>query len=108
MRPFTVGDLAVGTRVLYNGPEESGDVLDERRRAEGRVLIEHHPGTIRVAAEPQHVLVDFLGLEDEPVSWAVGFGYDETTGLYPGLLIPDDADWEAAVRSGWWRTERCG
>lgn len=66
----------------------------------------HHPGVIREAQNRQHVLVSFRGLEEEPVSWGVGFGHDESSGIYPALLLPDSEEWERASHAGWWsRTE---
>ena len=101
MRPLTVDDLRVGLRVLFAGEEDSGDVLDHSRRAAGHILMNHHPGVIHAVTDPHHVQVDFVGLEDEPVSFGVGFGYDQETGAYPGLLVPDDLEWDRALTAGW-------
>ena len=102
MRPLTVEEVTVGMRVLFAGGADAGDVLDERKRAAGHILVEHHPGVIRELLGTQHVLVDFVGLEDEPVSFGVGFGYDEETGIYPGLLVPGESEWQDMISAGWW------
>jgi hypothetical protein len=102
MRSLSADDLSVGLRVLYAGPMSSDDVLDPDRRRMGHVLMPHHPGLVREAESEHHVVVAFRGLEDEPISWGVGFGCGEQTGVYPGLLLPDADEWERAVAGGWW------
>jgi len=102
MRHLMVSDVSVGVGVLYAGPGDDADVLDPARRAAGHILKELHPGVIHDATDRQHLIVRFFGLEDEPISWAVGFGHDVVTGDYPGLLIPDQRTWEDAKLAGWW------
>jgi hypothetical protein len=102
MRSLSINDLSVGLSVLYAGGQDEGDVLDPERRRLGHVLMPHHPGVIREVQNRHHIQVSFRGLEEEPVSWGVGFGYDESTGIYPGLLVPDANEWERASHAGWW------
>src|SRR6476661_8227271 len=102
MRRLSADELSVGLPVLYAGAKSSDDILDPERRRVGHVLMPGHPGTIREIENVHHVVVAFLGLETEPISWGVGFGCDERTGIYPGLLIPEPDEWERAVSDGWW------
>ena len=104
MRNLTADDVQIGLRVLHAGTADGGDVLDPARRTAGHVLGERHPGVVLEILGRQHVIVRFVGLEDEPISWAVGFGYDPATGVYPGLLLPQAGEWDAALASGWWRS----
>lgn len=102
MRHLTTQDVTAGLRVIYLGSASAGDVLDGELRASGRILMPGHPGTIREILGLQHVIVQFVGLEAEPVSWAVGFGCDELSGVYPSLGFPTDQEWDVAITSGWW------
>jgi hypothetical protein len=80
----TIADLRDGLLVEYLGSEpDRGDVLGERLRAVGMALYPGHPGRVSDATM-QHVRVAWVGLEDEPVSYAVGFSCDES-GRYAGL-----------------------
>lgn len=106
MRSLSVNDLLVGRHVLYAGGQHEGDVLDPGTSPPGQVLMPHHPGVLHEVQNRHHILVSFRGLEDEPASWGGGFGYDESTGIYPGLLVPDADEWEQVSHAGWWsRTE---
>ncbi|MBO1756356.1 hypothetical protein [Allobranchiibius sp. CTAmp26] len=94
-----------GKRVLSAGLDpDAGDVLTPAFRARNHVLMPHHPGRINSFVGPglNHCLVDFVGLEQEPVSFAVGFDHDEN-GFYRGLLDPTDEEWQAAMSAGWWQ-----
>ena len=86
-RHVTVADLAPGLAVEYLGDApDRGDVLDEHLTAIGMALFPGHPGKIW-GPTAQHVQVTWVGLEDEPASFAVGFSsedlHDRST--YPGL-----------------------
>ena len=90
---MTVADLRVGLAVEYLGdkPDAVG-VLDDHLRAIGMALYSGHPGRIW-RANVQHVQVTWVGLEQEPVSYAVGFSSRDLSAQsgYPGLgLLADD------------------
>jgi hypothetical protein len=99
MRALTTEEAAPRRRVIYVGraaePSTTGvDLLD------GRVLAEHHPGTIDHVSDDGQVYVRFVGLEDEPLSdstWVPG-----ASGRYPALVLVDPEEWEAAVVSSSW------
>ena len=59
-----------GTPVAYRGQDTDRDILNPAARP--ALLFHGHPGRI---TDPtlQHVQVDWVGLEDEPASFAVGF-----------------------------------
>lgn len=64
-----------------------------------------HPGVVTSIDPLTHVLVAWLGLESEPVSWGVGHNPDNM-GRYPHLGLVADDEWEAAARHGWWAERR--
>lgn len=70
-------------------------------RQAGRGLETGHPGTIH-AIIPMHLQVQWLGLEEEPESW--GVGYDEIDGIYPTLHAATPGEWDYATRTGWWHS----
>ncbi|XAS78079.1 hypothetical protein V3G39_08610 [Dermatophilaceae bacterium Sec6.4] len=62
-----------------------------------------HPGVINSFVGPglNHCLVDFFGLEEEPISFAVGHDHDQD-GFYWGLIDPTEDEWKIAAATGWW------
>ena len=101
MRPLTTTD-PVGALVLYTGRPDAVLVTQPDAVDAGRVLGEHHPGTVTDVDPVEGVCVSFLGLEDEPVCHA-RFAPDER-GHIPGLVHVSGAEWEAARTTGWWST----
>lgn len=91
----------VGARVLYAGAPSAIDV-SPAYASEGKILETGHPGVITAIHGPGkwHVVVEFLGLEDQSIS--LGTGFDPSGGQYRGLAAPTDAEWNAALRAGWW------
>src|SRR5450432_325489 len=86
-----VKDLRVGLPVEYLGKPDPDVVLSDRLRAIGLVLYCGHPGRVWSTLH-QHVQVTWVGLEDEPATYAVGFSVpDEEDTFYPGLgLLTED------------------
>jgi hypothetical protein len=68
----SVEDLRVGLPVEYLGDANPDVVLSEPLRAVGLVLYYGHPGRVW-STTLQHVQVSWVGLEDEPATYAVGF-----------------------------------
>ena len=89
MRPVKASDMCVGLRVAANFC--GSDIpVEERTKADGTSLpfMRGHRGIVKDCSMLDHVLVDWVGLEDAPISFGVGFGvndYEE----YPGLLQVD-------------------
>jgi hypothetical protein len=81
----TVADLRVGLPVEYLGDADANVVLSESLRAAGMVLYSGHPGRVRDITV-QHVQVTWVGLEDEPASYAVGFSVNSPNDLTYGAL----------------------
>ena len=71
-RYVTVRDLRVGLPVEYLGDANPEVVLSDSLRAIGLVLYSGHPGRVW-STTLQHVQVTWVGLEDEPATYAVGF-----------------------------------
>jgi hypothetical protein len=67
-----VKDLRVGLPVEYLGKPDPDVVLSDQLRAVGLVLYCGHPGRVW-STTLQHVQVTWVGLEDEPATYAVGF-----------------------------------
>jgi hypothetical protein len=85
-------DLRVGLPVEYLGDDDPVVVLSDRLKASGLVLYSGHPGRVWSTLH-QHVQVTWVGLEDEPATYAVGFsvpGEEDT--FYPalGLLTEEE------------------
>lgn len=101
MRRLTEAEAAIGVRVLYAGPPTAMDVSPSYAD-EGKILENGHPGVITAIHGPGkwHVVVEFVGLEDQSIS--LGTGFDPSDGEYRGLAWPTEAEWETALRTGWW------
>jgi hypothetical protein len=87
-----VTDLQVGLPVEYLGESDPNVVLDEKLQAIGMVLYSGHPGRVW-STLTQHVQVTWVGLEDEPATYAVGFSVpddDETYYRALGFLTQDE------------------
>jgi hypothetical protein len=84
-------NLRVGLPVEYLGGDNPEVVLSDQLRAVGLVLYQGHPGRVWSTLH-QHVQVTWVGLEDEPATYAVGFSVpDEEDTFYPGLgLLTED------------------
>jgi hypothetical protein len=85
-------NLRVGLPVEYLGDDEPVVVLNDQLKAIGLVLYSGHPGRVWSTLH-QHVQVTWVGLEDEPATYALGFsvpGEEDT--FYPslGLLTEDE------------------
>ncbi|WP_143546739.1 hypothetical protein [Rhodococcus sp. 06-235-1A] len=81
-----LSDLVAGLPVEYDGPDTDIAIIDESSFP--RVLSSGHPGLVRDPT-PQHIMVDWVCLEHEPISYASGFVADgceaEEKGVVPGL-----------------------
>ena len=84
-RCVTISDLRVGLLVEYLGDDNANIVLSESLKAAGMILYSGHPGRVRDTAV-QHVQVTWVGLEDEPASYAVGFSVNSPGDLTYGAL----------------------
>ena len=105
MRVLGVGEVRRGLKVVWLGPEAGDDILSPDKVEGGGVLVHHHPGVLTSVQPLSHLQVDWLGLEDEPVSFAVGFSPDEA-GTYPALGVVSDERWANLAVSGWWSQSR--
>ncbi|GAA1139064.1 hypothetical protein [Ornithinicoccus hortensis] len=103
MRFLQADEVAVGLRVLYAGHADFLGIADPELLQRGHILVHHHPGVVKKFYGPgvNHCIVEFVGLEDEPISFAVGFDHLED-GHYAGLLVPTEEEWQQADSSGWW------
>jgi hypothetical protein len=81
----SVADLRVGLPVEYLGDANPDVVLSEPLRAVGLVLYYGHPGRVW-STTLQHVQVSWVGLADEPATYAVGFSLpsERTEQMHPG------------------------
>jgi hypothetical protein len=87
-----IADLRVGLPVEYLGESDPIVVLNEKLRAVGLVLYSGHPGRIW-STLLQHVQVTWVGLEDEPATYALGFSVPDEGATYYrilGLLSEDE------------------
>ncbi len=83
----TVADLRVDLLVEFLGDEvDARGVLSEELTSIAMALYPGHPGRIW-CPDVQHVQVSWVGLEEEPASYAVGFSSDSLAddGTYSGL-----------------------
>ncbi|MGW5237870.1 hypothetical protein ACWEOW_02955 [Monashia sp. NPDC004114] len=100
MRALTIDEAIAGRRVIYVGRVAPSNITRRDLLEGGHILMEHHPGTIDHASDDGLVFIRFVGLEDEPLT-DVGWMPDENA-RYPGLVLVDPDEWEAALVSGWW------
>jgi hypothetical protein len=87
-----IADLRVGLPVEFLGEPDPNVVLSDHLRAVGLILFCGHPGRVW-STTLQHVQVNWVGLEDEPASYAVGFSLpSEEDDFYPvlGLLTEEE------------------
>ena len=86
--PLAEVDLRKGQAVIYTGPER--EIYEEHTRP--RTLCSGHPGRI---TDPtgQHIRVDWVGLEHEPISYAVGFCLERDR-VVPGLSAITESEYE--------------
>lgn len=95
--------LVVGQPVVYEGPEVTVAILDSKPPLDA--LRSGHPGRIRDNT-PQHIMVDWVCLEDEPISFWSGFVNEkrfegDEVGSVKGLLAISNNEYEsraAAIR----------
>jgi hypothetical protein len=88
----TFTNLRVGLPVEYLGDDEPVVVLSDHLTAIGLVLYSGHPGRIWSTLH-QHVQATWVGLEDEPATYALGFSVPaEEDTFYPvlGLLTEEE------------------
>lgn len=78
-----------GAPVAYRGQDDDRDILNQS--APPALLFQGHPGRI-TDATLQHILVDWVGLEDEPASFAVGFCPTTVHGRRAGPTVPGLAE----------------
>jgi hypothetical protein len=78
-----------GTPVAYRWQDTDRDILNPA--SQPALLFHGHPGRI---TDPtlQHVQVDWVGLEDEPASFAVGFCPTTVDGGWAGPTVPGLAE----------------
>ena len=100
-RNLYVSDLRLGAPVRWLGEDSDRDVLLPEHRSAGRFLRHGHLGRL-TSIEMPHVQIDWVGLEDEPVSFGVGFGPDPS-GCYPSLELLTEAEWSGAMDHGPWK-----
>ena len=81
----TISDLRVGLPVEYRGEADPNVVLSEQLRTAGMVLFSGHPGRVW-STTIQHVQVAWVGLADEPATYAVGFSVNSPEDLTYGIL----------------------
>ena len=74
-----------GVPVAYRGPDTDRDILNPQTQPP--MLFHGHPGRIASPAI-QHILVDWVGLEDEPASFAVGYCPHTIDGGWAGPVVP--------------------
>lgn len=99
LRYVRMVDLRVGLPVEYLGETDPNVVLDEALRATGLVLYAGHPGRIW-STTVQHVQVTWVGLENEPASYAVGFSIpDSDEPYYAGLGLLTETEYERRARA---------
>lgn len=88
--------IVKGQPVIYTGPASAAEIYSPS--AVPKVLRADHPGRI-FDPSPQHIRVEWFGLEDEPVSFASGFTRERPTrsgetGYVPGLAKIDEEEYE--------------
>lgn len=63
-------DVVKGQCVVYIGPDNAEEIYEDWSRP--RILTAGHPGKI-YDPSVQHIRVEWVGLEHEPISYATGF-----------------------------------
>jgi hypothetical protein len=92
-------NLRAGLPVEYLGDDNPEVVLSDHLRAVGLVLYQGHPGRVWSTLH-QHVQVTWVGLEDEPATYAVGFSVpDEEDTFYPSLGLLTEDEFELRERA---------
>jgi|EndMetStandDraft_7_1072992.scaffolds.fasta_scaffold180052_2 hypothetical protein len=92
--PLTGADLIKGTPVIYAGPDNPRLISPH---AAFTVLCKGHPGRI---SDPDwhHIRVEWVLLEDEPISYGAGFCLERTAdrpdGYVPGLVRISESSFE--------------
>ena len=85
-------DLRKGQPVEYLGKDQWPTEVDKEFLGRTGVLYHGHPGRIWFTDRP-HVMVNWVGLEDDPESFAVGYspsGPDHMTYMGLGVLTEDE------------------
>ncbi|EOM76599.1 hypothetical protein DW322_03645 [Rhodococcus rhodnii] len=82
--------------MIYTGPDEDRGIFDPATRPP--VLSAGHPGRI-VRPDPAHVIVEWVGLEREPISQGSRFCVDRSgrpagAGAVPGPSFLSENDYE--------------
>lgn len=104
-RQILGSELVAGQPVAYDGPDVVEAVHGTQPPLDA--LRAGHPGRIRDGT-PQHIMVDWVGLEDQPISFASGFVNErrhnsDDTGSVSGLLLLTEDEYErraAVIRAG--------
>lgn len=89
-----------GQPVVYTGPDSAEGIYSASARPS--TLRRGHPGRI-VDPTPQHITVEWVGLENEPVSFAFGFVRERParpgpSGWVPGLAAISEETYEELSR----------
>lgn len=94
-----VSDLRIGLPVEYLGDADPEVVRSHSLRAIGMALFPNHPGRVW-STTPQHVQVTWAGLEDEPATYATGFGVPAAgCDFYPALGLLTEEEFAARERA---------
>ena len=99
-RYVTVGELRDGLPVEFRGEEpDTVGVLSPALTTRAVALYPGHPGRVW-RTQPQHVQVSWVGLEEEPASYAYGFDADSLlpNGRADGLGRLTEADFAQRER----------
>lgn len=89
-------ELVSGAPVIYDGP----DISQPYHFGESGIttLRKGHPGRV-FDPEWHHIRVNWVSLEDAPISYAAGFTLEKSEedpeGVVPGLVLISDAEYEA-------------
>lgn len=91
-------DLKIGQFVAFDDPPELvRDRQEWIREGLPTTLFTGHPGII-TDDSPQHVLVDWCGLEDMYISFATGFSADYPDGPMRGLTLLSEQEYQERKR----------
>ena len=99
--PLPESMAVYGQPVVYTGPDSAEGIYGAS--ATPRVLRTGHPGRI-VDPTPQHIRVEWVGLENEPVSFAAGFVRERPdrpgpSGWVPGLAAISEETYVELART---------